>query len=154
MMVNIKCSDSLCMCTNHMHRPQHGNMLEGTGCLPVNYAVSTTLLSHCLKPQPAASTRPYVYPKPTIRVITASTVHFENLSISCAQYTTSFQVPFNCHRTRSEMVCAKCQRLQMKTELVTPSVKHKSDLYFGSPASHDRSKSSATSNASGVAKVS
>lgn len=52
------------------------------------------------------------------------------------------------------MVCAKCQRLQKKTELVTPSVKHKSDLYFGSPASHDRSKSSATSNASGVAKVS
>ena len=51
------------------------------------------------------------------------------------------------------MVCVKCQRLQKKTELVTPSVKRKNDLYLGSPASHERSKSSATSNTSGVVKV-
>ena len=51
------------------------------------------------------------------------------------------------------MVCTKCQRLQKKTELVTPSVKRKSDLYLGSPASNDRSKSSLTTNVSGVGKV-
>ena len=51
------------------------------------------------------------------------------------------------------MVCTKCQRLQKKTELATPGVKRRSDLYFGSPASNDNSKSSATSNNSGIGKV-
>ena len=51
------------------------------------------------------------------------------------------------------MVCAKCQKSQKRTELATPGVKRKSDLYFGSPASNDKSKSSATSNTSGIGKV-
>lgn len=50
------------------------------------------------------------------------------------------------------MVCAKCQRLH-KTELATPSVKRKNDLYLGSPASYDKSKSSATSHSYGIGKV-
>lgn len=50
------------------------------------------------------------------------------------------------------MVCAKCQRLH-KTELATPSVKRKNDLYLGSPASYDKSKSSATSHSYSIGKV-
>ncbi|KAM0796038.1 microtubule-associated protein CRIPT-domain-containing protein [Usnea florida] len=51
------------------------------------------------------------------------------------------------------MVCAKCQRLKKKTELATPGVQRKSDLYLGSPnASTERGKSSATLKASGIGK--
>lgn len=49
------------------------------------------------------------------------------------------------------MVCAKCQKSQKKTELATPGVKRKNDLYLGSPASNDKNKSSAPS--SGIGKV-
>lgn len=57
------------------------------------------------------------------------------------------------------MVCAKCQKLSKKTELATPSVKRKNDLYYGSPAStsarsSDKSKTSATLGNNGVGKVS
>ena len=51
------------------------------------------------------------------------------------------------------MVCAKCQKFQKRTELATPGVKRKNDMYFGSSASNDKSKSSSTSNASGIGKV-
>ena len=51
------------------------------------------------------------------------------------------------------MVCAKCEKSQKKTELATPGVKRKNELYFGSPASNDKSKSSAASSASGIGKV-
>ena len=33
------------------------------------------------------------------------------------------------------MVCAKCQKKLKKTELATPGVKRKADIYYGSPAS-------------------
>lgn len=33
------------------------------------------------------------------------------------------------------MVCAKCQKKLQKTELVTPGVKRKTDMYYGSPSS-------------------
>ncbi|KAJ5584968.1 uncharacterized protein N7459_004768 [Penicillium hispanicum] len=33
------------------------------------------------------------------------------------------------------MVCAKCQKKLKSTELVTPGVKRKNDMYYGSPAS-------------------
>jgi len=52
------------------------------------------------------------------------------------------------------MVCAKCQKLQKTTQLATPAVKRKSDIYHGSSASSDRSKSSATLGATGISKVS
>ena len=52
-----------------------------------------------------------------------------------------------------KMVCAKCQKSQKKTELATPGVKRKNDPYFGSPASKDKTKSSATSSASSLGKV-
>jgi len=56
------------------------------------------------------------------------------------------------------MVCAKCQKLQKSTELATPGVKRKNDLYYGSPAATakgagDKSKSSATLGSAGVGKV-
>ena len=51
------------------------------------------------------------------------------------------------------MVCAKCQKSQKRTELATPGVKRKNDLYFGSPAFNDKSKTSTTSGASGMGKV-
>ncbi|KAI4134537.1 MAG: hypothetical protein LQ347_001438 [Umbilicaria vellea] len=55
------------------------------------------------------------------------------------------------------MVCAKCQKISKKTELATPSVKRKNDLYYGSPAStsvgnSDKSKTSATLRNNGVGK--
>ena len=53
------------------------------------------------------------------------------------------------------MVCAKCQKLQKKTELVTPGVKRKSDLYYGSPASSTAgSRVSITFGSAGIGKVS
>ncbi|KZF21528.1 cript family protein [Xylona heveae TC161] len=53
------------------------------------------------------------------------------------------------------MVCSKCQKLQ-KTELATPGVKRKSEMYYGSPAtssasSRDKS-SSATLGSNGIGK--
>src|SRR5947209_7474177 len=54
------------------------------------------------------------------------------------------------------MVCAKCQKFQ-KTTLVTPGVKRKADIYYGSPAfskSGDRDgKVSATLGQTGIGKV-
>ncbi|MCJ1357216.1 MAG: hypothetical protein MMC33_007212 [Icmadophila ericetorum] len=52
------------------------------------------------------------------------------------------------------MVCAKCQKLLAKTELATPGVKRKSEMYYGSPASSstDKSKTSATLGKTGIGK--
>ena len=55
------------------------------------------------------------------------------------------------------MVCAKCQKLQKSTELATPGVKRRNELYYGSPASSanggEKNKSSATLGATGIGKV-
>ena len=55
------------------------------------------------------------------------------------------------------MVCAKCQKVKKKTELATPAVKRKNDMYYGSSASSagggDTSKSSATLGNTGIGKV-
>lgn len=52
------------------------------------------------------------------------------------------------------MVCAECQKLQKKTELATPGVKRKNDIYLGSPTIDCKtSKSSATLGATGIGKV-
>jgi len=48
------------------------------------------------------------------------------------------------------MVCAKCQKTLKKTELATPAVKNKNDLYYGSPAG-DKIKGSSLTGA-GVGK--
>jgi cysteine-rich PDZ-binding protein len=47
------------------------------------------------------------------------------------------------------MVCSKCQKTLKKTELATPVVKHKNEIYLGSPTAE---KSKATTN--GITKVS
>lgn len=56
------------------------------------------------------------------------------------------------------MVCAKCQKKLKATELATPGVKHKNDMYYGSPttlggSSTDKGKSKPTLGATGVGKV-
>lgn len=53
------------------------------------------------------------------------------------------------------MVCAKCQRQSKGTTLVTPAVKKKSEMYYGSPASSSSSgtgKKSATLGETGISK--
>ncbi|GLI74183.1 hypothetical protein PoHVEF18_002417 [Penicillium ochrochloron] len=56
------------------------------------------------------------------------------------------------------MVCAKCQKKLKATELATPGVKRKNDMYYGSPAttvggsSADKGKSKPTLGATGVGK--
>ncbi|OJD24511.1 hypothetical protein ACJ73_04132 [Blastomyces percursus] len=56
------------------------------------------------------------------------------------------------------MVCSKCQRKLKKTELATPAVKRKNDMYYGSPSStvggggDAKSKSSATLGNAGISK--
>ncbi|EEQ31093.1 hypothetical protein McanMca71_003636 [Microsporum canis] len=60
------------------------------------------------------------------------------------------------------MVCSKCQKKVAKTELATPAVKRKSEMYYGSPMSSsaggggarsgDSKKSSATLGNTGVSK--
>lgn len=56
------------------------------------------------------------------------------------------------------MVCAKCQKKLQKTELATPGVKRKSDMYYGSPSSTlgagGDAKSKPTLGNTGVSKVS
>ncbi len=54
------------------------------------------------------------------------------------------------------MVCTKCQKVQKATELATPSVKRKHDMYYGSPASsssNNGGKPSATLGNTGIGKV-
>ena len=57
------------------------------------------------------------------------------------------------------MVCAKCQKIQTKTELATPGVKRKNDIYYGSPTASasgsgsGKSKTSATLGNTGIGKV-
>lgn len=57
------------------------------------------------------------------------------------------------------MVCAKCQKLQKSTQLATPGVKHKNEMYYGSPAgsasssSSSKGKASTTIGPSGIGKV-
>ncbi|KAJ9639447.1 hypothetical protein H2201_002893 [Coniosporium apollinis] len=55
------------------------------------------------------------------------------------------------------MVCSKCQQLQRQTQLATPAVKKKNEMYYGSPAgnktsSTSGSKPSATLGQTGVSK--
>ena len=47
------------------------------------------------------------------------------------------------------MVCAKCQKTITQTELATPGVKRKNEMYYGSPAGD---KNKATLNG-GISKV-
>lgn len=60
------------------------------------------------------------------------------------------------------MVCTKCQKKIQKTELATPGVKKKSEMYYGSPstsvggggdASKSKPGSSATMGSTGIGKV-
>ncbi|KAJ5559004.1 PDZ-binding protein CRIPT [Penicillium sp. DV-2018c] len=54
------------------------------------------------------------------------------------------------------MVCSKCQKKIKATELATPGVKRKSDMYYGSPSSSgsslDKGKTKSTLGATGVGK--
>jgi hypothetical protein len=57
------------------------------------------------------------------------------------------------------MVCSKCQKKLKSTELATPGVKRKNDMYYGSPSSSlgggvDKGKAKATLGATGIGKVS
>ena len=60
------------------------------------------------------------------------------------------------------MVCAKCQKKLKQTELATPGVKRKSEMYYGSPAtsgsgsasSSHTDKSKPTLGNTGIGKVS
>ena len=54
------------------------------------------------------------------------------------------------------MVCSKCQKKLKSTELATPGVKRKSEMYHGSPAATvggGDSKGKATLGSTGVGKV-
>ncbi|KAF6234500.1 hypothetical protein HO173_007125 [Letharia columbiana] len=88
----------------------------------------------------------------TLSLITVITPDFPGVKRGVKTQSTLIQLPSDWDHTRYKMVCAKCQKSQKKTELATPGVKRKNDLYLGSPASNDKCKSSATSNASGVGK--
>ncbi|KAJ5227428.1 uncharacterized protein N7469_007434 [Penicillium citrinum] len=52
------------------------------------------------------------------------------------------------------MVCSKCQKKLKSTELATPGVKNKNDMYYGSPSTTlgGGSKGKATLGATGVGK--
>jgi len=78
--------------------------------------------------------------------------------ISYKSQHSNFDIADSGYRNISTMVCSKCQKLQKKTELATPGVKRKNDLYYGSPATSsssagDKSKLSATLGTNGIGKV-
>ncbi|RAL04209.1 cysteine-rich PDZ-binding protein [Aspergillus ibericus CBS 121593] len=50
------------------------------------------------------------------------------------------------------MVCTKCQKKLKQTELATPGVKRKTEMYYGSPASSAGDKSKPTLGNTGVGK--
>ncbi|OGE55659.1 hypothetical protein PENARI_c004G02407 [Penicillium arizonense] len=54
------------------------------------------------------------------------------------------------------MVCSKCQKKLQSTELATPGVKRKNDMYYGSPSSSlgggDKGKAKPTLGATGIGK--
>ncbi|KAJ5388647.1 hypothetical protein N7509_011188 [Penicillium cosmopolitanum] len=52
------------------------------------------------------------------------------------------------------MVCSKCQKKLKSTELATPGVKNKNDMYYGSPSTTlgSGSKGKSTLGATGVGK--
>lgn len=56
------------------------------------------------------------------------------------------------------MVCGKCQKKLQKTELATPGVKRKNDMYYGSPSTTlgggGDAKSKPTLGNTGISKVS
>lgn len=56
------------------------------------------------------------------------------------------------------MVCGKCQKKLQKTELATPGVKRKNDMYYGSPSTTlgggGDAKSKSTLGNTGISKVS
>ncbi|ODH13552.1 hypothetical protein ACO22_07143 [Paracoccidioides brasiliensis] len=57
------------------------------------------------------------------------------------------------------MVCSKCQRKLKKTELATPAIKRKNDMYYGSPhntigGGDAKNRSSATLGNTGISKSS
>lgn len=55
------------------------------------------------------------------------------------------------------MVCGKCQKKLKATELATPGVKNKNDMYYGSPSSTlggGSAKGKSTLGSTGVGKVS
>ena len=49
------------------------------------------------------------------------------------------------------MVCAKCQKKLKQTELATPGVKRKTEMYYGSPATTLGGSSSSSSSGAGAA---
>ena len=51
------------------------------------------------------------------------------------------------------MVCAKCQKKLKSTELATPGVKRKSEMYYGSPATTVGGGGDATSKVKGKATM-
>ncbi|KAJ5953328.1 hypothetical protein N7454_000224 [Penicillium verhagenii] len=50
------------------------------------------------------------------------------------------------------MVCGKCQKKLKTTELATPGVKSKNDMYFGSPSTTLGGSGKATLGATGIGK--
>lgn len=75
-----------------------------------------------------------------------------------------FTYPSSIHPSpsKTKMVCSKCQKKLQKTELATPGVKKKSEMYYGSPSttvggggdSKTKSTGSATMGSAGIGKVS
>jgi hypothetical protein len=66
--------------------------------------------------------------------------------------------PLTISFTQANMVCSKCQKKLKSTELATPGVKRKNDMYYGSPSSSngggaDKGKAKATLGATGIGKV-
>lgn len=115
------------------------------------FNASLLVLTHCLKPRDPELLGPMFIR--SLSLITVLTPDFPGVKRGVKTQFTLIQLPSDWDHTRYKMVCAKCQKSQKKTELATPGVKRKNDLYLGSPASNDKGKSSATSNASGVGKV-
>lgn len=59
------------------------------------------------------------------------------------------------HLPQAKMVCSKCQKKLKSTELATPGVKRKNEMYYGSPSSTlgGGDKGKATLGATGIGKV-
>jgi cysteine-rich PDZ-binding protein len=71
------------------------------------------------------------------------------LSIGSKQHIGSDQFSLSiCRRKTLNMVCSKCQKVLKKTELATPGVKRKNEIYPGSPTAE---KSETRTN--GISKV-
>lgn len=123
------------------------SIAESPPCSKLQHTCSCRIQSSCRRFKPVLA--PNVA-QPNINSIIAI-----QQPLTCNSYSV-YHIISNLSLIHYTMVCSKCQKKLKSTELATPGVKRKNDMYYGSPASTlggEGKSGKATLGASGVGKV-